>query len=75
MCNSHTYSAYIDRWKPTFYWVPKIALIPYYRRFSQTDLFEFIFFTIVDNRIINSLVNDRTENETNQFGLGKPVVI
>ena len=27
---------------------PKIALIPYYHRFSQTELFGFIFRTIVD---------------------------
>jgi hypothetical protein len=48
----------IDRLHPTFGESPKIALIPYYHRFSQTDLFGFIFPTIVDNRFINRFVND-----------------
>ncbi len=61
-----------------FWRVPKFALIPYYHRFSQTELFGFIFRAIVDNRFVivdNRFVNDSTENETKKFGLGKPVVI
>jgi hypothetical protein len=52
-----------------------IALIAYYYRFPKTELFGFIFPTIVDNRFVNSFVNDIRENETKRFGLGKPVVI
>jgi hypothetical protein len=47
---------HVDRWKLTFYSVPKIALIPYYHRVSQTELFGFIFPTIVDNRFVNRFV-------------------
>jgi hypothetical protein len=47
-----------DRWKLTFYSVPKIALIPYYHRVSQTELFDFIFPTIVDNRCQSFVNND-----------------
>ena len=54
---------------------PKITLIPDYHRFSQPGLFGFIFSTIVDNRFINRFVHDSRENETNKFGLGKPVEI
>jgi hypothetical protein len=52
-----------------------IALISYYHRFSQTEPFGFIFPTIVDQTIDKTIVNDRRENETKMFGLGKPVVI
>jgi hypothetical protein len=55
---------HVDRWKLTFYSVPKIALIPYYHTVSQTELFGFIFPTIVDNRFVNRFVNDSRENET-----------
>ena len=64
-----------DRWKLTFCSVPKIALIPYYHRLSQTELFGFIFPTIVENRFVDRFVNDSRENETKKFGLGKPAVI
>jgi predicted 2-oxoglutarate/Fe(II)-dependent dioxygenase YbiX len=53
---------------------PKITLIPNFNRFSQTELFDFIFPTIFDNRLVNRFVNDSRENETKKFGLGKPVV-
>jgi hypothetical protein len=62
----------IDRWKLTKNSGPKIAIIPYYRRFSQTELFGFIFSTMVDQY---RFANDSRENETKKFGLGKPVVI
>jgi hypothetical protein len=66
----------VDRWKLTKNSVPKIALIPCYHRFSQTELFGFIFPTIVDNRFVdNRSVNDSRKNETKKFGLGKPVVM
>jgi hypothetical protein len=58
-----------------FFGTPKMAHIPCYRRFSQTDLFGFIFPTIVDNRFINRFANDSKKNETNTYGLGKRVVI
>jgi hypothetical protein len=71
---------YVDRWKLTRKSDPKIALIPYYHRFSQTELFGFIFPSIVDNGFVNrfvndTIVNDSRENETKKYGLGKPVVI
>jgi hypothetical protein len=40
---SAPYIFHFDRWKLTFYSVPKIALIPCYHRFCQTELFGFIF--------------------------------
>jgi hypothetical protein len=67
--------AEVDRWKLTSYSVPKIALIPYYHRFSQTELFGFIFPTVVDKTIDKTIVDDSRENGTKKFGLGKPVVI
>jgi hypothetical protein len=48
---------------------PKIALIPYYHRFSQTDLFGFIFPTIVDNRFINRFA------QTDLFGFIFPTIV
>jgi hypothetical protein len=50
----------------------KIALIPYYHRFSQTEFFGFIFLTIVDKTIDKTIVNCSRENETKKFGLRKP---
>ena len=67
--------AEVDRWKLTSYSVPKIALIPYYHRFSQTELVGFIFRSIVDQTIDKTIVNDCKENEPKKIGLGKPAVI
>ncbi len=62
---------YTESWKLTKI-QNKIALIPYHHRFSQTELFGFIFPTIVGKTI---LINHGRENETKKFGLGKPAVI
>jgi hypothetical protein len=43
--------------------------------FSQTELFDYIFPTIVNKTIGKTIVNDSRENETKTFGLGKPVAI
>jgi hypothetical protein len=51
---------------------PPIALIPYYHRFSETDLFGLIFHTIVDKTIDKTIVNNSRENETKKVGFGEP---
>jgi hypothetical protein len=55
----HRLLIHIDRWKLTKNSDPKIALIPYYHRFFQTELFGFIFPTIVDNRFVNPTIEGK----------------